>query len=107
MVVCKQFLAVGFGIVVDQYCSSVIDKSFVVIKIKILPAIFSPVSVNILKYDVSVGRIGSLLGIWIGRFLYSSKPRFNCHKFIALCLNLLELLLNFLLFLPISHHLSW
>ena len=72
VVVGQKFLAVLFGIMVDEDCSSVIDEGFVVVEVQILPAIFGPIAVDILQVDISIRTIRSLLGIGIGGLLDSA-----------------------------------
>ena len=72
VVVGQKFLAVLFGVMVDEDCSSVIDEGFVVVEVQILPAIFGPIAVDILQVDISIRTIRSLLGIGIGGLLDSA-----------------------------------
>lgn len=60
-VIGEEYLAIPFGIVVDEDSSSVEDQCFFIVEVKILSAILDAVAVDVLQLNLRVGRTWGLL----------------------------------------------
>ncbi len=96
--ICEQGLGVIFKIVVDENCCCMIQNCFFIDIIEILTAIFSSVSVNVMKRYFSLWSCSNLFGICVCRLFYCSEPWFYSHKLIAFILSLEKLDFFFLWF---------